>query len=302
MSHITITVGGIQLKYSERASQIIADIDELEVNQRAAIKSKDKLFEDIKEMKARKKLCEEDLEIVTNAVAILQKISDNTVEESKDFIQESLNSALSRIFKKSTRKIRIKEYTTRGTYPQLELELTVEGGEVRAIKNSGHGLIQIVSLLCVLCLIVMTGNRRVLLLDEVLSGLSARTRKVVDNILWAFASIGFQFIINEHGFIPKGAHVVQLEMSSGISNITKEYIEPNGVYLDGNMLEELDTEMAKMNVMNVIKAAKEYTATVENGDKSESTSDNAVESVGEVESESGDSVGNVESVGEVDAI
>ena len=192
----------------DRAKKLISDINEVELNQKAMIKSKQQLSNNIEELKLKKKLSEEELEIVTNAITILKQISDGVVTESKQFIEESLNSALERIFVNSVRKIRIKEYTTRGTYPQLELELIVEGGEKRLLKNSGHGLMQIVSLLCILSLIVMTGNRRLLIMDEILSGLSARARMIVDDIMWTFTTVGFQFIINEHGFVPKGSHVV----------------------------------------------------------------------------------------------
>lgn len=247
----------------ERAKKLVYDIEEVELNQKAMAKSKQQLSKNIEDLKIQKQISEEELEIVTNAVAILKDISDGVVVENRKFIEESLNSALERIFKKSTRKIRIKEYTARGTYPQLELELQVEGGEIRLLKNSGHGLMQIVSLLCVLSLIVMTGNRRLLVLDEVLSGLSARTRKIVDDILWVFTSIGFQFIINEHGFIPKGAKVVKLEMQSGLSSVTNTYIENNGVYLDGKMIDEVDEVVDKIKLAGIVNNEDTNTNEVE---------------------------------------
>lgn len=231
----------------DRAKKLISDINEVELNQKAMIKSKQQLSNNIEELKLKKKLSEEELEIVTNAITILKQISDGVVTESKQFIEESLNSALERIFVNSVRKIRIKEYTTRGTYPQLELELTVEGGEKRLLKNSGHGLMQIVSLLCILSLIVMTGNRRLLIMDEILSGLSARARMIVDDIMWTFTTVGFQFIINEHGFVPKGSHVVQFELKSGVGTVVKDYIAEEGIYLDGNILAENIEKKSKIS-------------------------------------------------------
>lgn len=231
----------------DRVKKLISDINEVELNQKAMIKSKQQLSNNIEELKLKKKMSEEELEIVTNAITILKQISDGVVTESKQFIEESLNSALERIFVNSVRKIRIKEYTTRGTYPQLELELTVEGGEKRLLKNSGHGLMQIVSLLCILSLIVMTGNRRLLIMDEILSGLSARARMIVDDIMWTFTTVGFQFIINEHGFVPKGSHVVQFELKSGVGTVVKDYIAEEGIYLDGNILAENIEKKSKIS-------------------------------------------------------
>lgn len=219
---------------SERAFSVVENINQLEINQKAAIKSKDNLEKQLADIIKRKDLSVENLDIAANAVTILRMISDDAVQQSYNFIQDSLNTALERMFEKTTRKIRLKESTFKGQYPQLEIELTVENGLKRSIKSeSGHGLMQIVSLLCVLSLIVITGSRRFLVIDEVISGLSGKSRKVVDSILWSFTEIGFQFVVNEHGFVPKGSKVIVLEMESGVSSIVSEYISKDGVYLGG---------------------------------------------------------------------
>lgn len=51
-------------------------------------------------------------------------------------------------------------------------------------------------------------------------------------MLEAFTDIGFQFVINEHGLIPKGSRVVKLAVSNGVSSVSETYIEESGVYLD----------------------------------------------------------------------
>jgi hypothetical protein len=146
---------------------------------------------------------------------------------------------LERIFSESERRIYLKEYTRGGMYPQLEIELHVENGKIRSLKDdSGHGIMQVISLLCILSLIVITGNRRILVIDETLSGLSAKSRSIIDDILWTFTEIGFQFIISEHGYIPRNAKVYKLKSVGGISSVVDEYIESDGVYLDGLSEEE----------------------------------------------------------------
>lgn len=217
---------------------LLNDIVDLEINQQAIIRSREQLEKSINELEEQNKLNASDLDIVKNAIAIIQEISDSAVEDSYKFIEENLNLALERVFVNSVRKIKLVEGLQRGKYPQLDIQLTVEGGVTRTLKNSGHGLQQMISFMCILCIIAITGSRRLLLMDEILSGLSAESRKSVTDIMWAFASIGFQFIVCEHGFIPKGAHVVSLEMKCGISGIKEEYIEQNGVYLDGKLFEQ----------------------------------------------------------------
>ena len=71
-------------------------------------------------------------------------------------------------------------------------------------------------------------------MDEILSGLSIHNRMIVTDILWAFTDIGFQFIVNEHGYIPKGSKVYHLEMVGDVSRVKESYIEEKGVYLNNS--------------------------------------------------------------------
>lgn len=228
----------VQQNQSLRAEteQFLNSARAIEADQAAQIKSKEALQRSLQEFHEQNKQLSEQLEIVSNAVAILNKISDDTVGASYDFIRDSINSALSRVFDKSPRQINLREYTRSGTYPQLEVEVITEGGVTRSLKDdSGHGISQIISLLCILSLIVITGQRKFLVLDEMLSGLSSNAARIVADILWAFADIGFQFVISEHGLVVQGSHVYYLESRAGISQVKEHYIEPTGVYLDGNL-------------------------------------------------------------------
>ena len=215
-----------------RVEQFISAVNELEVQQMANIKTKEKLLADAEELVRKAELKQEELDVVTNAISILRIVSDNSVKESYEYITESVNAALSRIFTESTRRIRLQESTLKGQYPQLEVILEVGDGIERSLKfNSGHGLTQVISLLCILTIIVITKSRRLLVLDEVLSGLSDSAREIIADILWTFTDIGFQFIICEHGFIPKGAKVYEMKNVNDLGSVANTYIEEQGVYL-----------------------------------------------------------------------
>lgn len=215
-----------------RVEQFIGAVNELEVQQMANIKTKEKLLADAEELVRKAELKQEELDVVTNAISILRIVSDNSVKESYEYITESVNAALSRIFTESTRRIRLQESTLKGQYPQLEVILEVGDGIERSLKfNSGHGLTQVISLLCILTIIVITKSRRLLVLDEVLSGLSDSAREIIADILWTFTDIGFQFIICEHGFIPKGAKVYEMKNVNDLGSVANTYIEEQGVYL-----------------------------------------------------------------------
>lgn len=222
-----------------RASELLSSIDELELQQQANIKARKQLEADINSLMEKNKDNKEALDIATHAIEILREVSDAAVAQAYKFLEESLNSALERMFHNTTRKIRLHEYTRNNQYPQLEIELTVANGKKRSLKSdSGHGLAQIVSLLSILSLIVLTNSRRVLVMDEVISGLSVHNRKIVTDILWQFTQIGFQFIVNEHGYVPKGSKVYHMEMVGDVSSVKQAYIEQSGVYLNNTENDE----------------------------------------------------------------
>lgn len=237
--------------------QFLNDVNQLELDQAATIKSKQYLEKSILDLKMKIKDDKEALDIATNAIEILRKVSDEAVRQAYKFLEASLNASLERMFENTTRRIALKEYTRNNQYPQLEIELTVANGKVRSLKaDSGHGLAQIVSLLSILSLIVITNSRRLLVMDEIISGLSIHNREIITDILWTFTEIGFQFVVNEHGYVPRGAKVYHLEMVGDVSHVKETYIENNGVYLQGDYNDvnvDDDTDDFK-SVANIIKA------------------------------------------------
>lgn len=222
-----------QLK--EQARQFIGVVEQIESQNRASEMAREQLIATINTLMESNKNNKEALDIATHAIELLTKVSDEAVGEAYGFLTESLNTALSRMFKNTTRKIKLQERMRNNQYPQLDVILYVGNGKTRSLKgNSGHGLAEIVSLLSILSLIVITGSRRILVMDEIISGVDIENRQIIDDILWTFVQIGFQFIINDHGFVPKGSHVYYLEMVGDVSGVKQDYIATNGVYLQGD--------------------------------------------------------------------
>lgn len=212
----------------------LKNVNDIEIEQSASVKAREKLEADIKRLMDENAENKEALEVATSAIDILRQVSDEAVSKAYEFLEENLNASLARMFENTTRKIHLHEYTRNGQYPQLEIELEVAGGKKRSLKaDSGHGLAQIVSLLSILSLIVITNSRRILVMDEIISGLSVHNREIVSDILWTFTEIGFQFIVNDHGFVPRNSRVYHLEMVGDVSHIKETYIENKGVYLNG---------------------------------------------------------------------
>ena len=248
----------MNLVLEQKIDAFLNSVNQLEIEQAATIKSKEYLEKSIEELKLKIKDDKEALDIATNAIEILRRVSDEAVRQAYKFLETSLNASLERMFENTTRKIALKEYTRNNQYPQLEIELTVANGKVRSLKaDSGHGLAQIVSLLSILSLIVITNSRRILVMDEVISGLSIHNREIITDILWTFTEIGFQFVVNEHGYVPRGAKVFHLEMVGDVSHVKESYIENKGVYLQGEYSGEADSDSDSDDTVQRIKIVEE---------------------------------------------
>lgn len=241
----------------ESSKSFIAQIEQIELEQEASIRTRQHLEKQIEGLMERVKGNKEALDIATNAIHILQQISDQAVANAYAQFEQTMNDCLERMFENTTRRVHVKEYVKNVQYPQLEIRLEVGNGKYRSLKtDSGHGIAQIISLLSILCLIMQTDGRRILVIDEVISGISNHNRMIVDEILWQFASVGFQFIINEHGYVPKNSKVFHLEMVNDVSHVKETYIEKEGVYLnltadkaDGVSMEVEQTEFDSLDTL-----------------------------------------------------
>ena len=87
-----------------------------------------------------------------------------------------------------------------GQHAHINIKLTGSNGKVRDLTlQSGTGLRQVISFLFVLSLIEIRKGRRLLLADELLSGLHPEAKRIVTDIIQIFAEEGFQFAFVEYG-------------------------------------------------------------------------------------------------------
>ena len=234
----------------DRIDSFLSSANTLLVRKKADDLQKKRLEKDLREHKKQLKELSEQLNVVTNAVNILREISDDSVRQFYTVITNSVNNTLERIFKSTTRKIKLQE-STQGAYPQLEIQIYTANGIQRSLKDDcGHGIMQLISLLCNLSLIVVNGSRRLYVIDETLSGLASDAKEVLDDILWSFTEIGFQFIISEHGYVPRGAKVYKLAIAGTTSSIVDTYINQKGEYARIKVTDE-NTETETGNVLSL---------------------------------------------------
>lgn len=134
-----------------------------------------------------------------NAQKLLSTVSDDNTEATLLFVTGVINKALAEIFKGDTRRIHLTKKLYAGSKPHIVAELENSKGEkIDMSIQSGTGLRQIVSVLFVICLIEIRKGRRLLILDERLSGLHKEAKRILSEIIKIFSEGGFQFIFVEY--------------------------------------------------------------------------------------------------------
>lgn len=163
------------------------------------LKDKQKLEKRIAEKKEELKKAQQDYVNLLNAQKLLSTVSDDNTESTLLFVSGVINKALAEIFKGDTRRIFLSRKLYGGSKPHIVVELENDKGERLDMSiQSGTGLRQIVSVLFVICLIEVRKGRRLLILDERLSGLHSEAKRILSEIIKIFSEGGFQFIFVEY--------------------------------------------------------------------------------------------------------
>lgn len=163
------------------------------------LKGKEKLEKRVSDRKKELAKAQQDYINLLNAQKLLSTVSDDNTEATLLFVSGVINKALAEIFKGDTRRIHLSRKLYGGNKPHIVVELENGKGEKLDMSiQSGTGLRQIVSVLFVICLIEVRKGRRLLILDERLSGLHSEAKRILSEIMNIFAEGGFQFIFVEY--------------------------------------------------------------------------------------------------------
>lgn len=138
--------------------------------------------------------------VMLEAQQLLATVSDQNATAILDYVTGIVNKTLSELFPHDNRKVYLEKTLYRGQHAHINIKLTGTGGRLRDLKlQTGTGLRQVISFLFVLSLLEIRKGRRLLVMDELLSGLHPEAKNIIMEILMMFAEDGFQFAMVEYG-------------------------------------------------------------------------------------------------------
>ncbi len=204
-----------------RISSVTDRLEELDIT----IKGKERLQQNIKSdldnYVERKIKLEEFEQIDTESIEVFKSVIDSRNTSAKDKLESMLNFALSYIPLENDYKIKIDEFNTKRSGREFAIKLLDnKANQLRGIRTqSGTAVAQLVSFLMRVVILSFSGSRRLLVIDENLSGFQDKeTIRMFGEILVALAkNEDFQIIMVEHKSEFKnvpGLHNFHLEKSS----------------------------------------------------------------------------------------
>ena len=155
----------------------------------------DEYHKDVGEKMNEKMLCDKSSELFKN-------ITDERNKVAKEQIEEVLNYALSNIPLEQSYKASLEETESKRSGKELNIVLTdLETGHQRKLKSqTGTWIVQVISFILTMIVIKFSDSSRVMLLDEVFTGMEDNEMiKVFGKILVSLAeNEGFQVFMVEH--------------------------------------------------------------------------------------------------------
>lgn len=158
--------------------------------------------------------------VMVEAQKLLVSVSDSNTNAVLDYITGIINKTLGELFPHDSRRIHLEKTMYRGQYAQINIKLTGTEGKTRDLQlQTGTGLRQVISFLFILSTIEIRKGRRILLADELLSGLHPEAKRIVMEILQIFAEDGFQFAFVEYGVNDVG-RIYMVEKPNAVATVT----------------------------------------------------------------------------------
>lgn len=178
------------------------------------------------------------------AQQLLTTVSDSNTTAVLDYITGIINKTLGELFPHDSRRIYLEKSMYQGQHAHINIKLTGTNGKTRDLTlQSGTGLRQVISFLFVLSLIEIRKGRRLLIADELLSGLHPEAKRIIQDIISIFADEGFQFAFVEYGVNNLGK-VYLVEKPGAVATVTPmDGVYNNEVFVFNRPPEDVDLSL-----------------------------------------------------------
>lgn len=133
------------------------------------------------------------------AQQLLGTVADENANRILDYTTGIINKTLSEVFPNNPDRISLERKIHGEKHPHINLKIKNPDGKERDIAlGKGTGLQQIVSFLYRICLLEVTGGRKLIIQDELLSGIHPEVSKIIEDVMMIFAEGGFQFLVVDY--------------------------------------------------------------------------------------------------------
>ena len=214
------------------------------------------LKRDLKEMESletrlvqrRKEIVEQqnDYDNLVSAAKLISAVADKQSLETLDYITTVINKTLGELFKSDTRRVYLEKKMHAGRYAHLKVLLTdADGVEYDMMLQSGTGLRQVISFLFCLCLVEISGGRKLFIQDELLGGTHGAAKEVLKQIIRIFAK-EFQFVMIEYGFddIGKIYNVEKPGKTSFVYSLDGRQYDAKSIFIFTEGIESAETNLS----------------------------------------------------------
>lgn len=188
-------------KLIEKYKNVKERIDKVKTENELNLRMKKTFEETLKKLKNKRDDYEEEIETLELALKLFQEVSDERNASAKESLETVINWTLSKVFTSQSYEVKIEEHPDARSGKIMEIYL-IDGvtGHKRSVKTQlGTALVQIISFLMMLIVIKFAGSSKILLLDEVFSGLEDKEAiTLFSEVLTSLAkNEGFQVLIVE---------------------------------------------------------------------------------------------------------
>lgn len=163
------------------------------------------------------------------AVAVVQRVAADTQNQLRVRLRDITQTALDIVFPGAYTFM--VEFVTKAGRTELDMWLDKDGTRLDPLDSNGGGVVDVLSLALRVCCLTMSGNDRVLLLDEPFKHIREAPRRRLGDMLKALSRrLGIQVImvadVSDTGIVPdKEFHVGMRNRHSVVTGRTAENTE-----------------------------------------------------------------------------